>query len=52
MDVGFFLTEYITKACNAGCTASVLVLDVVQFFPSLNKDVIQFMMAKLGLHLS
>lgn len=36
MDAGFFLTKYITKACNAGCTTSVLGLDVAQFFPSIH----------------
>ena len=47
-DAGFFLTEYITKACNAGRTTSVLALDVAQFFPSLNRRVIEDMLAKLG----
>lgn len=40
LDVGLFLTEYITKAHNAGLYTSTLALDAAQFFPSLNKDII------------
>ena len=48
IDAGFFLTEYVTKARNAGHFSSALALDVVQFFPSLCKEVIIFMLQKLG----
>ena len=47
-DAGFFLTEYVSKARNAGRSSSTLVLDIAQFFPSLHQDVILFMMNKLG----
>ena len=40
LDAGLFLTEYITKAHNAGLYTSTLALDVAQFFPSLNKDIV------------
>ena len=45
-DEGFFLTEY--KAHNTGRASSALTLDVVQFFPSPNCEVIIFMMHRLG----
>ena len=48
IDAGFFLMEYITKAHNMGCITSALALDIAQFFPSLRKEVILFMMCKLG----
>ena len=48
VDVGFFLMESITKACNAGHSTTTLALDVTQFFPLLHSDVVQFMLAKLG----
>ena len=52
VDAGFFLTEYIVKAWNAGRHASALALDIAQFFPSLHCDVIMLMMCKLGFLLS
>ena len=48
IDAGFFLTEYITKARNAGCSSSALALDISQFFPLLHCDIILLMMCKLG----
>ena len=40
--------EYITKACNVGLYTTALALDVAQFFPSLNKDIIVKIMLKEG----
>ena len=48
VDTGFFLTEYITKACNAGHSSLALALDVSQFFPSLHCNIILLIMCKLG----
>ena len=48
VDAGFFLTEYITKARNAGRASSALALDVAQFFPSLHREVIISMLHKLS----
>ena len=48
VDAGFFLTEYVTKARNAGRHTSALALDITQFFPSLKCDIIILMLEKLG----
>ena len=48
MDAGMYITEYITKACNAGLYATALALDTAQFFPSLNKEIIIKLLLKEG----
>ena len=50
LDAGIFITDYITKARNAGLYTTALVLDVAQFFPSLNRDLIVKSLLKEGFH--
>ena len=47
-DSGFFLTETIKKAHNAGLYTSVLAIDISQFFPSLNHQAILDILVKEG----
>ena len=48
VDAGFYLTEYITKAQNAGQFTSVLVFNVAQYFPSLSHEVLHILLSKMG----
>ena len=48
LDAGLFLTEYIIKARNAGLYTTMLALDAVQFFPSLNHTIIVKLLLKEG----
>ena len=48
LDAGLFITEYITKARNAGLYTTALALDAAQFFPSLNKAIIVKILSKVG----
>ena len=50
LDASFFLTEYITKAHNAGHFTSVLAVDVAQYFPSLNHKVLKILLPKQVFH--
>ena len=48
LDAGFFITDYIVKARDAGLYTTALALDTAQFFPSLNKDTVVKILAKEG----
>ena len=50
LDAGMYITDYITKACNAGLYTTTLALDAAQFFPSLNKGLIVSILLKEGFH--
>ena len=48
LDAGLFIMEYITKARNNGLYTTTLALDVAQFFPSLDKNIIISILTKEG----
>ena len=48
LDAGLFITEFITKARNAGLYTTTLALDMAQFFPSLHRSVIVSLLLKEG----
>ena len=48
LDAGLYITEFITKARNAGLYTTALALDAAQFFPSLNKEIIVKILLKEG----
>ncbi|KAF8622194.1 hypothetical protein AX15_007303 [Amanita polypyramis BW_CC] len=47
-DAGIVLTEFIKKARDAGQFTSCLAIDMAQYFPSLNHEVLKIMLKKLG----
>ena len=50
VDVGVILVDIISQNRDRGLHTTVLALDIAQFFPSINHDVIAILMTKLGYH--
>lgn len=48
IDAGLILTDFVSKARQRGLYTSVLAVDIAQFFPSLNHDVANKILTKLG----
>ncbi|KAF8624441.1 hypothetical protein AX15_005872 [Amanita polypyramis BW_CC] len=47
-DAGLILMEFVKKARNGGQFTSCLAIDMAQYFPSLNHQVLNVMLTKLG----
>ncbi|KAF8624012.1 hypothetical protein AX15_006087 [Amanita polypyramis BW_CC] len=47
-DAGLVLTEFVKKAQDSGQFTTCLAIDMAQYFPSLNHQVLKMMLTKLG----
>ena len=51
IDAGLIITNFIIQSRNRGLLSSVLAVDIAQFFPSINHDVMTTILTKLGFDL-